>query len=97
MTEHTPTTDEVRWCYRSEGRDPKGGRLDKEFDRWFAPYAEAFDTVQRMKALTVQDIANNLGMTDGAWVHTPKGGKHWKMAEGIHAMIYWTLEGESNE
>jgi len=41
VTEHTPTTDEVRWCYRSEGRDPKGGRLDKEFDRWFAPYAEA--------------------------------------------------------
>jgi len=51
MTEYMPTTAEVRWCYRSEGRSPKGGKQDQEFDRWFAPYAEALAAVQRAREL----------------------------------------------
>lgn len=67
MTEYTPATDDIRYayCYWMNG-DCYTEDYVPSFDRWFAPYAEALDTVQRMKALT-------------------------------DAMIYWALEGESND
>jgi len=94
MPEHTPDTYDVRetWSNEACSCDAEGCEsfADRyaQFDRWFAPYAEAFAAVQRVRELA------NWHKTHSHNANCDRGCVY---AGFVGNQILRALEGESNE